>query len=140
MTEKLSKLEALKWTWIIWRDVAADSDLSKYDACARYGESFINTCPCCQYMRDNYTPLSGYDDMCNGDCLLKSVWGSSKPYACEALKKSPYRTYLYTLSNRIRTRAVQKIADGAWELYVKECKVQNMQPGNKFLMPTVAGC
>lgn len=148
MSEKLSKLEALKWTWVIWRDVAASyvdehgalsehNVISKYKAAEAYGKEFKCGCPCCAYMVENHQPVDAEADWCIEDsCILNDVWGSGMAFACEEADSSPYNKRRSSYANtRIDHQAAQKIADGAWKLYVEECKAQGGTLVDKFFTP-----
>ena len=141
--EPLTKLEALKWTWIGWRDVAEsyiddetgmtspDNVVNKYSVMRSYGKKFAHSCPCCEYVRGILDEADCIDDI----CPLMDVWGSGMEYACELHLSSPYRLYECSLKLNVEYQAARQIADGAWELYLKECEAQGATPVDKFFTP-----
>jgi len=154
--EALTKLDALKWTWIIWRDVAesyidlvvnaalrdetgeisVENSADKYDVAHTYGKKFRYGCPCCTYMDYNTAERA---NCVAGMCILREVWGSVEAFACEESDSSPYNRYSDAddthVNIPIRYKYASQIADGAWQLYIEECKAQGVTPVDKFFTP-----
>jgi hypothetical protein len=137
----MTKLEALRWTYILWRDIADSYHdkkewvLDKWDVCDSYGLKFKHNCPCCQWMVENYGATLGIL-WCKSDlCPMAPIWGETEVsfVACEHATNSPYLEYCRCVERE--AEAAAKIADGAWRLYLDECEKLNVPAGNKYLMP-----